>query len=100
MAYHKRDYLYPKSNTFEATVLIKNQAPLLISIDPDPRFLSPVYISTELMDGVCDTFYAMLDLAESQGLPVLQLCRLPNFLDFLEINIKSKKNENYLFPIK
>ena len=88
MAYHKRDYLYPKNNTFEATVLIKNQTPLLLSADPDPTFVSDVYLSAEFMDGVCDTFYAMLDLAESQGLPVFQLCRLPNFLDFVT---KSKK---------
>ena len=86
MAYHKRDYLYPKSNTFEATVLIKNQAPLLLSADSDPVSLSHDYMAGEFMDVVCDTFYAMLDLAESQGLPVFQLCRLPNFLDFLEIN--------------
>ncbi len=86
MAYHKRDYLYPKNNTFEATVLIKNQVPLLISTDPDPMSLSHDYRSAEFMDMVCDTFYAMLDLAESQGLPVFQLCRLPNFLDFLKIN--------------
>ena len=86
MAYHKRDYLYPKSNTFQATVLIKNQTPLLLSADPHPVSLSPDYMSTEFTDIVCDTFYAMLDLAESQGLPVLQVCRFPNFLDFLKIN--------------
>ena len=88
MAYHKRDYLYPKRSTFEATILIKNQPPLRLSAVSDSVSLSHDYMPSEYMDAVCDTFYAKLDLAESQGLPVFQLCRLPNFLDFVT---KSKK---------
>ena len=84
MAYHKRDYLYPKNNTWNSTVLIKNQGPLELSADSDSISFSQDYMSSELIDVVCDIFYEMLDHAESQGLPLLQLCRFPNFLDFIK----------------
>ena len=86
MAYRKRDYLYPKSSAYGAIVLIKNQPPLLLSTDSDPTAVPQDQITSEFMDVLCETFYAMLDLAESQGLPVLQLCRVPNFIDFVKNN--------------
>ena len=70
--YRKRDYLYPKNGTYGTTVLIKNQPPLLLSTDSDPTAVPQDQITSEFMDVLCETFYAMLDLAESQGLPVLQ----------------------------
>jgi len=88
MAYHKRDYLYSKNNTKTTTILIKNQGPLEFSADLDPISMSKDYISSEYIDTMCDIFYEMVDLSESQGLPLLQLCRFPNFLDF----IQNKKN--------
>ncbi len=87
MAYRKRDYLYPKSGTSKTVVLIKNHAPILISDDSGPPALVQDRMTSEMMDGFCETFYAMLELAESQGLPLLQLCRVPNFIDFVEKNI-------------
>jgi hypothetical protein len=86
MAYRKRDYLYPKSSAYGATVLIKNQPPLLLSADSESTTVSHEQMSDEFMDVFCETFYAILDLAESQGLPVLQLCRVPNFIDFVKNN--------------
>ena len=84
MAYRKRDYLYPKSSTYTVTVLMKNQPTLLLDANSEPA--AARQMSSELMDVLCETFYAMLDFAESQGLPVLQLCRVPNFIDFLKNN--------------
>ncbi len=85
MAYRKRDYLYPKSSTYMVTVLMKNQPSILL--DADSKLAEvPRQMSSELMDVLCETFYAMLDFADSQGLPVLQLCRVPNFIDFLKNN--------------
>ena len=86
MAYRKRDYLYPKNITYKTTVLIKNQSPLLLAPDSEPAAVSQEQMTSELMDGFCETFYAMLELAESQGLPVLQLCRVPDFIDFVKNN--------------
>ena len=91
MAYHKRDYMYFKNNTWGTTVLIKNQGPLEFSTASEPISLSQDNMSSEFIDAVCDIFYEMLDLAESQGLPLLQLCRLPNFLDFLQNTTKLPK---------
>ena len=91
MAYHKRDYLYPKNNTGGATILIKNQGPIELSPDLDPTSFPVDYLSGEFIDVVCDIFYEMQELAESQGLPLLQLCRLPNFLDFIQNNKKLTK---------
>ena len=86
MAYRKRDYLYPKNSTYKTTVLIKNQSPNLLSPDSEPAAVLQDQMTSELMDGFCETFYAMLELAESQGLPVLQLCRVPDFIDFVKNN--------------
>ena len=83
MAFHKRKHVYLKNNT-GATILIKNQPPLEFPVDSSPTSFSYDPMSSEFIDAACDTFYAMLDLAESQGLPVLQLCRFPNFLDFIK----------------
>ena len=85
MAYRKRDYLYPKNSTYMVTVLMKDQAPILLDAD-SKLAAAPRQMSSELMDVLCETFYAMLDFADSQGLPVLQLCRVPNFIDFLKNN--------------
>ena len=86
MAYRKRDYLYPKSATSKTVVLFKNLGPVLISDDSGTRAVQD-RMTSEMMDGFCETFYAMLELAESQGLPLLQLCRVPNFIDFVGKNI-------------
>jgi len=86
MAYHKRDYLYSKNNTKTTTILIKNQGPLEIPLDSEPISVPSDYLSSEFLDVVCDTFYEMQELAESQGLPLLQLCRFPVFLDFIQNN--------------
>jgi len=84
MAYHKRDYLYFKNDTWN-TILIKNQTPLELPADSDPISFSHDHLMpSEFIDLACDTFYAMQDLSESQGVPVLQLCRFPNFVDFIK----------------
>ena len=86
MAYRKRDYLYPKSSIAKTIIFVKNQAPLLLSAESEPPGLLQEQMDGELMDLFCETFYAMLELAESQGLPVLQLCRVPDFIDFVKNN--------------
>ena len=87
MSFRKRDFACPRpgrSDTKTRVILRKNDDPLYDSTsDRHDSSVSRHLDSDRFWDASHDAFCSILELAESQGVPVLQFVRFPDFLNFL-----------------
>lgn len=83
----KRDvrFLHSATKTRTTTVFVKNQGCFVLLPDEsgEGESFSPDGHS-EFIDLLCDTFHALQDHVASHGLPLLQTCRFPDFIDFVQ----------------
>ena len=84
MSYRKRDYRYPRSSRETTVVLTKSQGALEVWAESSsPGSSDESAGEGEEVDALCDSFHEIRTFVENRGLPLLQLCQFPDFVDFV-----------------